>query len=73
MAEWADPDSLMHRAELARTVASKGQVSELDPRLLEDVMEVDDDNPLPGMLGDESLRRDERLALAMGGPAFQWR
>lgn len=73
VAEWADPDSLMHRAELARTVASKGRIAALEPGLLLDVVDVDDGNPLAGMLADVSVPRDERLALGMGGPAFQWR
>jgi uncharacterized protein (DUF1800 family) len=70
---WADPDSLMHRAELARTVAGKVGASGLAPDALLDVVDVEGGNPLPAMLADTSVARDERLALAMGGPAFQWR
>lgn len=75
VAEWADPDSLMHRAELAHTVATKvgARAGAPEPDALLDVVDVDDGNPLPGMLADQSVARDERLALALGGPAFQWR
>jgi uncharacterized protein (DUF1800 family) len=75
VAEWADPDSLMHRAELARTIASKvrGGAPGLEPATLLDVVDVTDDSPLPGMLSDRSVARDERVALALAGPAFQWR
>jgi uncharacterized protein (DUF1800 family) len=73
VSEWADPDSLMHRAELARTVASRGRPAGLRPELLMDVTDVGAGNPLPEMLADESVPRDERAALGLGGPAFQWR
>ena len=72
--EWADPDSLMNRAELARSVARRaGQGGGLDPRMLADVMDVDAGDPLLTMLADSSIPARERLALAFGGPAFQWR
>jgi hypothetical protein len=29
--------------------------------------------PLEQMLGDDSIDAAERIALAIGGPAFQWR
>jgi uncharacterized protein (DUF1800 family) len=71
--EWADPDSLMNRAELARNVARRVARAGLDPRLLLDVVDVPDGDPLRAMLADTSIRADERLALAIAGPAFQWR
>lgn len=72
--EWADPDSLMNRAELARSVArGAGRDGDFDPRMVSDVVDVDPDDPLLTMLADTSLPAPERLALAFGGPAFQWR
>lgn len=70
---WADPDSLMNRAELARSVAERAGDGRLDPALLLEVMEPDDGGALATMLSDASIAPDERLALALGGPAFQWR
>lgn len=71
---WADPDSLMNRAELARTVAERVASGRADPRmLLEVVAEPDDGGALATMLADRSIPAEERFALALGGPAFQWR
>lgn len=72
-AEWADPDSLLNRAELARTVARRLRLPRVDPRALLDVVDVPADDPLRTFLGDNSIPADERLALALAGPAFQWR
>ena len=88
--EWADPDGLMNRAELARSLAQRafggrgdrpgrgaarmgGVDRGPDPRAILDVIDVPDDDPLVDMLGDRSIPAQERLALAIGGPAFQWR
>ncbi|HKJ02019.1 MAG TPA: DUF1800 domain-containing protein [Longimicrobiales bacterium] len=71
--EWADPDSLMNRAELARTMARRVGRGALDPARLEEVVDLPPDDPLRGFLADESIATDERVALAFGGPAFQWR
>jgi uncharacterized protein (DUF1800 family) len=72
--EWADPDSLMNRAELAETIAERLSADgRLDPMRLLDVIDVGDDDPLTTLLADDSISRRERLALAIGGPAFQWR
>jgi uncharacterized protein (DUF1800 family) len=71
--EWADPDSLLNRAELARTVARRLRMARVDPRDLLDVVDVATDDPLPGFLGDSAIAVDERIALAFAGPAFQWR
>ena len=72
--EWADPDALMNRAELARSLP-RGipDTGGLDPRLLLDVVDVDATNPLPTLLSDASIPARERVSLAIGGPAFQWR
>lgn len=75
--EWADPDALMNRAELARSVADRlmrdRRAARLDPRVLADVMPLKADDPLPALLGDAAIPVAERVALAFAGPAFQWR
>lgn len=74
--EWADPDALMNRAELARTIAERGARDRRRPRdlgPLATVMEVEPGDPLLPMLADQSIPADERIALAFAGPAFQWR
>jgi uncharacterized protein (DUF1800 family) len=71
--EWADPDSLLNRAELARTIARRLRARRLEPRMLLDAVDVPPDDPLPRLLADTSIAADERLALALAGPAFQWR
>ena len=78
--EWADPDSLLNRAELARTIARRLRPSTLargaqriDPRILLDVVDVPAGDPLHALLADASIAPDERIALALAGPAFQWR
>ena len=71
--EWADPDSLLNRAELARTIARRLRAQRIDPRILLDVVDVPAGNPLHTLLSDSSIAADERLALALAGPAFQWR
>jgi uncharacterized protein (DUF1800 family) len=73
MQEWADPDSLLNRGELARTLARLPGPRTLDPRDLLDVVDVPDGDPLRGMLADDSIPAGERFALAIAGPAFQWR
>jgi uncharacterized protein (DUF1800 family) len=70
--EWADPDSLLNRAELARTITRRLR-STVDPRLLLDVVDVPAGDPLQKLLADTSIAADERIALALAGPAFQWR
>jgi uncharacterized protein (DUF1800 family) len=71
--EWADPDSLLNRSELARTIARQPAMRELDPRSLADVVDIPAGNPLHAMLADTSIAAAERIALAVAGPAFQWR
>jgi uncharacterized protein (DUF1800 family) len=70
--DWADPDSLLNRAELARTLAQRLLLRE-DPGVLLDVAEVPDANPLRGMLSDNTIGAADRVALGIAGPAFQWR
>jgi uncharacterized protein (DUF1800 family) len=71
--EWADPDSLLNRAELARTIARRIRAQRIDPRILLDVVDVPAGDPLRTLLADNTIAPDERIALALAGPAFQWR
>jgi uncharacterized protein (DUF1800 family) len=71
--EWADPDSLLNRGELARTISKQPGVRGLDPRSLADLVDVPAGNPLHALLADTSISGPERVALAIAGPAFQWR
>ena len=71
--EWADPDSLLNRAELARTVARRLRVQRVDPRQLLEVVDVPANDQLHTFAADASIAADERLALVLAGPAFQWR
>ncbi len=73
MQDWADPDSLLNRAELARTLARRLRVQRVEPRSLLDVIDVPPADPLRTFLDDNSIAVDERMALALAGPAFQWR
>ena len=73
MQEWADPDSLLNRGELARSMARRPGVRDVDPTSLLGVVDVSSATPLASMLADTSISRDERIALALAGPAFQWR
>ena len=69
---WADPDSLMNCAELARTIARRvGR--RVDPAGLVELIEVAAGDPLLALVADESIAAPERVALALAGPAFQWR
>jgi uncharacterized protein (DUF1800 family) len=71
--EWADPDSLLNRAELARTVARRLRVPRVDPRQLLDVIDVPATDQLHKFVADLAIPADERLALVLAGPGFQWR
>jgi uncharacterized protein (DUF1800 family) len=71
--EWADPDSLLNRAELARSLARRIARRRLDPRRLADVVDVPPSGPLHALLADTSIAADERIALLLASPAFQWR
>ncbi len=73
MQEWADPDSLLNRAELARTFTRRGTSRQTDPRTLLDVVDVAQADPLRPLLADTSITAAERVALAIAGPDFQWR
>src|SRR5688572_21426884 len=71
--EWADPDSLLNRAELARTIARRLRAQRVGPRILLDVVDVPPDDPLHKLLAANTVAADERIALALAGPAFQGR
>jgi uncharacterized protein (DUF1800 family) len=73
MQEWADPDSLLNRGELARSLTRNPALRNLDPMTLVDVVDVEAGNPLLTLLADTSIPAPERVALAIAGPAFQWR
>jgi uncharacterized protein (DUF1800 family) len=74
MREWADPDSLLNRAELARTIARRIPAFQGDAatRLL-DVVDVAANDPVRTMASDSAIDAKERAAIALAGPAFQWR
>ncbi len=72
-AAWADPDALMNRAELARTLGRRVAPGGTYPRGFLEVMDAPAGDPLPGLLADGTLDPAERTALALAGPAFQWR
>jgi uncharacterized protein (DUF1800 family) len=69
--EWADPDSLLNRAELARTLVRR--VTRQEPGELVDVVDIPAGDPLRSLLSDRSVPAGDRLALAIAGPLFQWR
>jgi len=71
--EWADPDALMNRAELARSLARRWSRAGLEAERLLEVVDVAPSDPLRTLLADGTISGPERLALAIGGPAFQWR
>jgi uncharacterized protein (DUF1800 family) len=71
--EWADPDSLMNRAELARSIGRRATRDGFDPARLLDVAMLPASDPARGMIADRSIPADQRVALALAGPAFQWR
>jgi uncharacterized protein (DUF1800 family) len=73
MQDWADPDALLNRAELARTLGRRLAGSGPDPRALLDVVEAPAADAMRAMLADSRIAAAERTALAIAAPAFQWR
>ncbi len=77
LVEWADPDALMNRAELARTVATTvargGARAEGSIDQMIEVVERDAADPFVALVQDASIPMDERVALGFADPAFQWR
>jgi len=81
-ADWADPDALMNRAELARSLAQRlvpagaggpRRVAGPDTAALASVVHLEPGDPLADFLADATIPVPERVALLLGGPAFQWR
>ena len=73
MQEWADPDSLLNRAELARTLARRLRDTRLDPSAFLDVVDASAADSMRTLLTDSAIPAGDRVALAIAGPAFQWR
>jgi uncharacterized protein (DUF1800 family) len=71
--EWADPDSLLNRGELARTITRQPAVQRIDSRSLLELVDVPSTDPVHALLTDNTIPAPERIALAIAGPAFQWR
>jgi uncharacterized protein (DUF1800 family) len=71
--EWADPGALLNRAELARSLARRPAVRRTDPRQLADVVDRDASGAAHALLADTTIPADERIALLLASPAFQWR
>ena len=71
--EWADPDSLLNRGELARTFTRRGAGRQIEPRELLEVVDVPPADPLRTLVADASIPAADRVALTIAGPAFQWR
>lgn len=72
-AEWADPDALMNRAELAHTLTQWLGSGRMEPGRLLELVDEAAAEPLRTVLNDSSIPPAERFALVIGGPAFQWR
>lgn len=73
MREWADPDALMNRAELARSIARHVARSRVEPLALAERLHLDAADPRMAILEDETLSRQDRFAITFASPAFQWR
>ncbi len=71
--EWADPDSLLNRGELARTFTRRGAGRQIEPRELLEVVDVPPADSLRTLVADASIPAADRVALTIAGPAFQWR
>ena len=71
--DWSDPDSLLNRGELARTLTRLPGANAVDPRALLEVVDVPATDPVHRLLADTTVAASDRLALAIAGPAFQWR
>lgn len=72
LTDWADPDSLMNRAELARQLARKLRRDGWRADELLTLLPQQRQAELQAVLGGDLSSRDQ-VALLVGGPAFQWR
>lgn len=73
LGDWGDPDGIMNRAELARSLAERLGQGTADPSALLTTVDSDRAGPLTTLLGDPTVSPTERIALALAAPAFQWR
>ena len=74
MKAWADPDSLLNRAEAVRTMVKRiPQAKTFDPSRLSTVIDTSDNTLLVDLLDDSSLKPTDRVALGFASPSFQWR
>lgn len=71
--EWADPDGLMNRAEFAQSIARRFRRNIESPIALAEVVEHDAGGSLAATLSDSQVGTRDQIALALAGPAFQWR
>lgn len=69
--EWADPDSLLNRAEFARTLSRRWRPT--PPALAAAADVVERDALLDEMLRDGMIPVVDRAALLLASPSFQWR
>jgi uncharacterized protein (DUF1800 family) len=71
--DWADPDALLNRGELSRTLVRRFDLASVDPRLVLEIADVGDRDPLRTLVSDQSVPSADRVALALASPALQWR
>jgi uncharacterized protein (DUF1800 family) len=71
--DWADPDSLLRRADLAKALTRKMRRLRPDVRsILAETMEVPNPSVLVQLL-DQQPDLNTQLALLLASPDFQWR
>ena len=74
--DWADSASLMNRAEMARSLASSPLGRRLSLEELTEIARQATDpaaEELASLLTNSDIERNERIALALASPTFQWR
>jgi len=71
--EWADPDALLNRAEYARTLARRSPARNVDFGDLGTLADARSGSLLATTLADSRISVQDRLALAIASPNFQWR
>lgn len=69
--EWSDPDSLLNRAEFARTMARRWRPNAAGLAAARDV--IAPEPLLVEMLRDGGIPISDRAALLLASPSFQWR
>lgn len=70
---WADPDSLLKRAEVARTLSRFTVRKDSGLPGILTVLKSPERDPLNEILSDNLIKPADRLALTISSPAFQWR